>query len=413
MVLITEDLIRKRAEHNEMMISTLEEISLHQLDIEKIEHIDKWCRELKILYLHNNLICKIENVSRLKQLNYLNLTLNCIETIEGLDKCENLEKLDLTANFIGDMRSIVNLRGCAFLRTLYMTGNPCVKFDSYREYIINHLPQLTQLDGDAIDRSERLKAAQQAELVNQAVISQSAQYMAKRGRQKEDYMGRVRRGEIKTGDEFWNEVEEDSPESRIQMHHERQRQKEEGEARKPLFEKPEYKRTIRFFNQNDEPINVNQAGLDFEIDEDTGNSTTVLLKVPKFLDTALIDVDVQPKYIRVHVKDRAFQIVLVDEIKPDQGKCERSQVTGEMKLTLPKVKFNPRLEPLKKIEKITINEEKENSKTPVNYRTIVEDNEAEIERLKAQRTRELRPAKAMPRDNDANFVDCDDVPSLL
>ena len=55
-----------------------------------------------------------------------------------------------------------------------------------------------------------------------------------------------------------------------------------------------------------------------------------------------------------------------------------------MKLTLPKVKFNPRLEPKKEKEKITINETKK-EKTPVNYRTIVKDNEAEIERLKAQR----------------------------
>ena len=75
----------------------------------------------------------------------------------------------------------------------------------------------------------------------------------------------MKRGEIKTGDEFWNEVEEDSPESRIQMHHERNRQKEENESRKPMFEKPDYTRKINFFNSNDEPINVNQAGLDFDI----------------------------------------------------------------------------------------------------------------------------------------------------
>lgn len=52
MVRITEDLIRKRSEHNELIIGSLEELSLHQLDIEMIEHIDKWCKELKILYLH-------------------------------------------------------------------------------------------------------------------------------------------------------------------------------------------------------------------------------------------------------------------------------------------------------------------------------------------------------------------------
>ena len=47
------------------------------------------------------------------------------------------------------------------------------------------------------------------------------------------------------------------------------------------------------------------------------------------------------------------------------------------------MKFNPRLEPAKKLEKITINDNK--PKGPVNYRTIVKDNEAELERLKAQR----------------------------
>ena len=59
MVRITEQLVRKRAEHNELEISTLEELSLHQQDIEKIEYLDKWCRELRILYLQSNLIEKI------------------------------------------------------------------------------------------------------------------------------------------------------------------------------------------------------------------------------------------------------------------------------------------------------------------------------------------------------------------
>ena len=51
----------------------------------RIEHLDRWCRGLKILYLQNNLIPRIENVSRLKQLVYLNLALNNIETIENLE----------------------------------------------------------------------------------------------------------------------------------------------------------------------------------------------------------------------------------------------------------------------------------------------------------------------------------------
>ena len=85
MVRITEELVRKRAEHNEGCVSTLEEVSLHQSDIERIECLDKICRGLKILYLQSNLISKIENLSRMKQLEYLNLALNNVEKIENLE----------------------------------------------------------------------------------------------------------------------------------------------------------------------------------------------------------------------------------------------------------------------------------------------------------------------------------------
>lgn len=61
LILVTVDLVRKRSEHNEGEISTLEEISLHQENIDRIEGVDKWCRDLKILLLQSNLIPKIGN----------------------------------------------------------------------------------------------------------------------------------------------------------------------------------------------------------------------------------------------------------------------------------------------------------------------------------------------------------------
>jgi protein TilB len=88
---ITEELIRKRSEHNEGVISTLEEISLHQFDLEKIENLDKYCRHLKILFLQNNIIEKFENLEKLKELEYLNIGVNNISMIEGLDQCESLK----------------------------------------------------------------------------------------------------------------------------------------------------------------------------------------------------------------------------------------------------------------------------------------------------------------------------------
>ena len=185
MVFITENLVRKRAEHNNMQLSTLEEVSLHQLDIEKIEYIDKWCRELKILYLQSNLIPKIENVGKLKKLEYLNLALNNIETIENLEGCESLSKVDLTVNFISQITSIETLKKNEFLRDLYLTGNPCTDFEGYREYVVATLTQLTHLDGKEISKSERIEAVQSYGNVKAKIIRQQKEYLKKKQKEKE------------------------------------------------------------------------------------------------------------------------------------------------------------------------------------------------------------------------------------
>ena len=110
MVIINEVELKKRAEHNYGRLFDLEEISLHQLNIKRIENLDKFCRNLKIIYLQDNAIMKLENLKRLKLLEYLNISMNAIEVVEGLDDCESLRKLDLTLNFIGKISSIFNLR---------------------------------------------------------------------------------------------------------------------------------------------------------------------------------------------------------------------------------------------------------------------------------------------------------------
>ncbi|ETW41441.1 hypothetical protein C923_04005 [Plasmodium falciparum UGT5.1] len=87
------ELIKKKSEHNEGLMEDLEEISLHQLQIKKIEFINIHCKNLKILLLQNNLIEKIENLNQLKKLEYLNLAINNITVIENLEKCESLKKV--------------------------------------------------------------------------------------------------------------------------------------------------------------------------------------------------------------------------------------------------------------------------------------------------------------------------------
>ena len=105
---ITQEMLRKRAEHNEGLLSTLEEVplalyfycyiylyiivqvTLHQQDIDKIENLDVYCRHLKILYLQSNLIPKMEGLTKLKELEYINLAVNNVSKIEGIRNCESL-----------------------------------------------------------------------------------------------------------------------------------------------------------------------------------------------------------------------------------------------------------------------------------------------------------------------------------
>ena len=58
----------------------------------------------------------------------------------------------------------------------YLTGNPCTDFEGYRKYIIVTLPQLKNLDGQEIERSERIQAAQEYDEIKRLIVCQEQQY---------------------------------------------------------------------------------------------------------------------------------------------------------------------------------------------------------------------------------------------
>lgn len=148
----------------------------------------------------------------MKRLEYLNLALNNVERIENLERCESLEKLDLTLNFIGELTSVVSLKGNIHLHTLlvwnnsnnvliifykitplllmmhrklhthilcgfrHLTGNPCAEFSGYRDYVIATLPQLQVLDSEPILRSDRIRALQNYNRTSKIILQQQEQY---------------------------------------------------------------------------------------------------------------------------------------------------------------------------------------------------------------------------------------------
>nr|XP_033789506.1 protein tilB homolog isoform X4 [Geotrypetes seraphini] len=312
MVYITEDLIRRRAEHNNCEIFSLEEISLHQQELERIEHIDKWCRNLKIIYLQNNLIPKIENVSKLKQLEYLNLALNNIERIENLEGCEALQKLDLTMNFVGELSNIRVLQHNLHLEELFLVGNPCTEFEGYRQFVLATLPQLKAcLSLCSLENKE------------------NQQTNAEQHKEEEE------ESETDEDRDFWQKPTFYTPESRIETHRYIEEKRKSKENQRDLKNKPKSPRTL--ITPEGRVLNVNEPKLDFTLTDDEDHNQLILdLAVYRYLDTSLVHVDVQPTYIRVTVKNKLFQFVFPTEVKPDGSSAKRSQTTGHLVITMPK-----------------------------------------------------------------------------
>lgn len=59
-----------------------------------------------------------------------------------------------------------------------------------------------------------------------------------------------------------------------------------------------------------------------------------------------LDVDTQPKYVRVTIKEKVLQLVLYEEIRTDKCTAKRSQATGHLVVTLPKLNSPPASKPL-------------------------------------------------------------------
>lgn len=60
----------------------------------------------------------------------------------------------------------------------------------------------------------------------------------------------------------------------------------------------------------------------------------------RYLETSLIDVDVQPAYVRVTVKNKIFQMALSEEVRTSDATSKRSQTTGYLLITMPKLSFD-------------------------------------------------------------------------
>ena len=67
------------------------------------------------------------------------------------------------------------------LRELFLVGNPCTEFQSYRLYVIGTLPQLEKLDGHAITATERIQAEQQLRDIRARLVAAARERVKQMG----------------------------------------------------------------------------------------------------------------------------------------------------------------------------------------------------------------------------------------
>ncbi|SBT49242.1 leucine-rich repeat protein (LRR13) [Plasmodium ovale wallikeri] len=312
------DLIKKKSEHNEGLIEELEEISLHQLQIKKIEFLNTHCKNLKILLLQNNLIEKIENLNQLKKLEYLNLALNNITLIQNLEKCESLRKLDLTLNFIDVSaieKSIYNLKKNENLRELYLMGNPCTSWENVKPFVVFHLEQLEVLDGCDILVSDKIKAKQSIVAVLESLENE---------KKKNEFNKKDRYDSIMNRKQIYEEIE-----------------KEEIEKGKKEYKTKNEERQIPSVYTDDGHIRqCNEGHYKFLFDEYSSKKYTFLkIFLPRYMCNSLINVDINVDYVRCIVKNKLFQIKLNDLVLTDFSKVSRKKYTGELHIKMRKKNY--------------------------------------------------------------------------
>jgi protein TilB len=74
-------------------------------------------------------------------------------------------------------------------------------------------------------------------------------------------------------------------------------------------------------NKEGRVIQCNQGGWDFNFKESDDRTSMIFnLGVPRFMDTAFLNVEVEPTYVRCNIKEKITQLVWPEEVLCDQAK---------------------------------------------------------------------------------------------
>lgn len=122
----------------------------------------------------------------------------------------------------------------------------------------------------------------------------------------------------------------------------------------------------------------------------------------RYIDTSLIDVDIQPNYVRVSVKGKIFQLCLNEEVNIQASTSQRSIITGHLLITIPKLNYKEVL-PVKTV--ITEKNTKREPNVVVDYKNIIKTTNDSSKSDKASKIEET--------ENEIEKGDHENMPELI
>jgi protein TilB len=112
-----------------------------------------------------------------------------------------------------------------------------------------------------------------------------------------------------------------TPQARLKAARDLAKLREKKESVKSNKDRDQPKKPRPLFTPTGRPLQLNEGKYDFSV-RHTRHTLRLMVQIPKFIDTSLIDVMLEADYIRITVKDKRFQLAFTDTDHVQVSKCE-------------------------------------------------------------------------------------------
>ncbi|EFN81950.1 Dynein light chain 1, axonemal [Harpegnathos saltator] len=176
-----KEAVRRWEEENEQEAAKATEVilSFQWPPVEKMDNALATLANCEKLSLSTNMIEKIAGRNLIKgftgleplgdTLEELWISYNCIEKLKGVQAMRNLRVLYMSNNLVREWNELMRLQELPNIRDLLFVGNPLyenLEVEQWRSEVARRLPALEKLDGEPIIRTEENPVAMQMSKIN-------------------------------------------------------------------------------------------------------------------------------------------------------------------------------------------------------------------------------------------------------